>query len=171
MGKTVVKRPSFVEQLEHLLPLIQHDIVVALLDLHFVKPVVLSPVWPRLELSKECVFHHLLKLVSAKSSGEEWYLGKINPFYNNWPHPGKNIYRRATKLRVFFVTIKCAFFRSSFLAFLHPAKSLKTKSNLKTSLRTSRVRKNIRLNGCKCNCPIPTVSSFDTGSIYKRFFA
>ena len=87
VSKTVVKRPSFVEQLEHLFPLFQLVIVVAVVDLPVVKPVVLSPVWPRLELCVESVFHHLLKLVNAKSSGEEWYLGKINRFSNNWPHP------------------------------------------------------------------------------------
>ena len=69
VSKTVVKRPSFVEELEHLSPLTQLVIGVALLDLHSVKPVVLSPVWPRLELFKESVFQHLLKLVNAKSSG------------------------------------------------------------------------------------------------------
>jgi len=89
VSKTVVKQPSFVEQLEHLLPLIQLFMVVALFDLLFVKLVVLSPVWPRLELSKESVFHHLLKLISAKSSGQEWYLRETNPFNNNWPHPAR----------------------------------------------------------------------------------
>lgn len=80
MSKTVVKRPSFVENLEHLFPLVQLVTVVAGLDLRSVEPVVLSPVWPRPELFKESVFHQLLKFVNAKSSGEEWYLEKQNPF-------------------------------------------------------------------------------------------
>ena len=55
VSKTVVKQPSFVEELEYLVPLTQLVIGVALLDLHSVKPVVLSPVWPRLELFKESI--------------------------------------------------------------------------------------------------------------------
>ena len=82
VSKAVVEQPSFVEELEHLIPLAQLFFVVALLDLHS-EPVVLSPVWPRPELLIESVFHYLLTLVNAKSSGEEWYLGKVNPFYNN----------------------------------------------------------------------------------------
>ncbi len=76
MSEEVVERPSLIEHLEDLFPLVQLFIVVASVDLHSVKPVVLSPVWPRLEFPVKGVFHHLLKLVNAKCSGKEWYLGK-----------------------------------------------------------------------------------------------
>lgn len=76
MSEEVVKQPSLVEHLEHLFPLVQRPFVVACVDLHSVQPVVLSPVWPRLELAEKIVFHHLLKLVNAECSGKEWNLGK-----------------------------------------------------------------------------------------------
>ena len=72
--KLIVKLPSLVKQSVHVSPLAQLLIVVESADLHFVKPVILSPVWSCLEFFKEFVFHHLLKLFSSESSGEEWYL-------------------------------------------------------------------------------------------------
>ena len=72
--KLIVKLPSLVKHSVHVSPLAQLLIVVESADLHFVKPVILSPVWSCLEFFKEFVFHHLLKLFSSESSGEEWYL-------------------------------------------------------------------------------------------------
>ena len=74
VGKLIVKVPSLVKHSVHVFPLLQLLIVVESADLHFVKPVILSPVWSCLEFFKEFVFHHLLKLFSSESSGEEWYL-------------------------------------------------------------------------------------------------
>ena len=81
VGEEIVKRPSLVEHLVHVSPLAKLFIIVEGADLHLVEPVVLSPVWPRLELLKELVFHHLLKLVNTIGSGEEWYLGKQTGIY------------------------------------------------------------------------------------------
>ena len=74
VGDEIVKRPSLVEHLVHVSPRGQLFMVVEGADLYLVEPVVLSPVWPRLELLKELVFHHLLKFVNTVCSGEEWYL-------------------------------------------------------------------------------------------------
>ena len=72
--KLIVKLSSLVKHSVHVSPLVQLLIVVESADLHFVKPVILSPVWSCLEFFKEFVFHHLLNLFSSESSGEEWYL-------------------------------------------------------------------------------------------------
>ena len=76
--KLIVKLPSLVKHSVHVSPLVQLLIVVERADLHFVKPVILSPVWSCLEFFKEFVFHHLLKLFSSESSGEEWYLKRTH---------------------------------------------------------------------------------------------
>ena len=78
VGKLIVKVPSLVKHSVHVFPLLQLLIVVESADLHFVKPVILSPVWSCLEFFKEFVFHHLLKLFSSESSGEEWYLKRTH---------------------------------------------------------------------------------------------
>ena len=77
MGGAVVKKTSFVEDLKNLFPLVNLVHVIARVDLHSVKPVVLSPVWPRLKFIEKCVFHNLLKFVRTVRSGEEWYLAII----------------------------------------------------------------------------------------------
>ena len=76
--KLIVKLPSLVKNSVHVFPLEQLLLVVESAYLHFVKPVILSPVWSCLEFSKEFVFHHLLKLFSSESSGEEWYLNRVH---------------------------------------------------------------------------------------------
>ena len=78
VGKLIVKTLSLVEHLVHFYPLEQLLLVVESANLHFVKPVILSPVWSCLKFSKEFVFHHLLKLFSSESSGEEWYLNRVH---------------------------------------------------------------------------------------------
>ena len=78
VGKLIVKPPFLVEHLVHCYPLLQLVLVVESPDLLFVKPVILSPVWSCLEFFKEFVFHHLLKLFSSESSGEEWYLKRAH---------------------------------------------------------------------------------------------
>ena len=82
LGKThiiceaIFKRPSFVKYLVHFPPFFQAIRGVDLLDLRLVEAIILSPVWPRLELRAELVLYHLLKLVNAICSREKWYLGK-----------------------------------------------------------------------------------------------
>ena len=78
VGKLIVKTLSLVEHLVLFYPLEQLLLVVESADLHFVKPVILSPVWSCLEFFKEFVFHHLLKLFCYESSGEEWYLNRAH---------------------------------------------------------------------------------------------
>ena len=71
MGEEIVERTSAIENLENGHPLVNVFRIVAAMNFLAIQPVIFAPVRSSLKLLDKSVFHALLKLVNAVSSGEE----------------------------------------------------------------------------------------------------
>ena len=81
-GERVVERAMFVENLCHFFPLLYLAQFIYLTHFMVVEAVVLSPVWPCLELGAQLVFHKFLELVDTICTGQEWHLHTYINFMN-----------------------------------------------------------------------------------------
>ena len=71
MGEEIVEGTSAIENIENGSPLLNVFRIVAAFNFLAIQPVVFAPVRSSLKLLDKSIFHALLKLVNAVSSGEE----------------------------------------------------------------------------------------------------